>query len=56
MWRDIALANRAALLTELDGFSRVLNELREEVAASDAKSLEALFSEAQAARTQWRTP
>lgn len=55
MWRDIALANRAALLAELDGFGRILGELREDVASGDAKRLESLFSQAQAARTQWRS-
>ena len=53
MWRDITLANQAALLVELDAFSATLAQLRAEVAAADAGALEARFARARSARTAW---
>ena len=53
MWRDITLANQAALLAELDAFSATLAQLRAEVAAADAGALEARFARARSARTAW---
>jgi len=53
MWRDIALANRAAVLTELDAYIAALQALRSTVSAEDAEALLAIFSRARAARTHW---
>ena len=53
MWRDIALANRAAVLTELDAYIVALQALRSAVSAEDAAALLAIFSRARAARTHW---
>jgi len=53
MWRDIALANRDALLVELDTYLARLNELRAAVDASDAAALETCFARARAAREAW---
>jgi prephenate dehydrogenase len=53
MWRDIALANRAAVLTELDAYIAALQALRSTVSAEDADALLAIFSRARAARTHW---
>lgn len=53
MWRDIALANREALLTELDAYVAALQALRDAVSAEDADTLLANFSRARAARTHW---
>ena len=53
MWRDIALANRAALLTELDAYVAALQTLRHAVSAEDAEALLAIFSRAREARTHW---
>jgi len=53
MWRDIALANREALLTELDAYVAALQSLRSAVAASDAATLQDIFSRARAAREHW---
>jgi prephenate dehydrogenase len=53
MWRDIALANRAALLQALDGFSERLATVREAVAAGDAAALEEVFERARAARGRY---
>ena len=53
MWRDIALANRVALTTELDAYMEALRTLREAVADEDATALLDIFSRARAAREHW---
>ncbi len=53
MWRDIALANRGALLTEIDAYLAALQTLRQAVAGQDADTLLELFSRARAARENW---
>ncbi len=53
MWRDIAIANRGALLAAIDRFSDHLGMLRDAVAAGDADALEATFGRAKAARDQF---
>jgi prephenate dehydrogenase len=53
MWRDISLANQAALLTELDAYLAQLTRLRASLAAGDAAALEATYANAQRARRQW---
>lgn len=53
MWRDIALANREALLAELDAYIAALQGLRGAVAGSDAAALLEIFSRARAAREHW---
>ncbi len=53
MWRDIALANRAALLAELDAYLAQVTELRDLLDKNDGASLEALFGRAQRARQAW---
>ena len=53
MWRDIALANREALLAELDAYLAALQTLRSAVDASDATALQDIFSRARAAREHW---
>ncbi|MEM9256098.1 MAG: prephenate dehydrogenase/arogenate dehydrogenase family protein [Pseudomonadota bacterium] len=50
MWRDIALANREALLDAIDDFSVHLNTLRTAVAEQDAQALQAVFERAKKAR------
>ena len=50
MWRDIALANRVALLDAIDNFSAQLGGLREALAAADGERLQRLFSAARTAR------
>lgn len=54
MWRDICLANREALLTELERYQRELATLHAALAAADAPQLEAVFSQARAVRGNWR--
>jgi len=53
MWRDIALANKDALVVELDAFIDKLGGIRELVAAGDGQALEALFTRAREARQHW---
>ncbi|MBI3431935.1 MAG: prephenate dehydrogenase/arogenate dehydrogenase family protein [Hydrogenophilales bacterium] len=53
MWRDIALANREAVLTELDAYLAALQMLRQAVDAEDADALLKMFSRARNARENW---
>ncbi|NTV10275.1 MAG: prephenate dehydrogenase/arogenate dehydrogenase family protein [Zoogloea sp.] len=53
MWRDICMANRPALLAELDAYLSELALLRALLAAGDGARLEKLFGEARAARNAW---
>jgi len=53
MWRDICLANRTALLDELDRYRAQLDELRDALQRSDGVGLEAAFDVARAARRAW---
>lgn len=53
MWRDICVANRDALLVELQRYMQELEAVRAMVAASDAAGLEALFCAARDARNRW---
>jgi len=50
MWRDIAIANRDALLAAIDTFGEHLERLRAAVADSDAVALEETFARAKSAR------
>jgi 3-phosphoshikimate 1-carboxyvinyltransferase len=53
MWRDIALANRDALLSAIDDFSEHLEGLRVAVAAGDSDALESTFRNAKQARDEF---
>ncbi len=53
MWRDIALANREALLAELDAYTAALQTARTALSAGDAETLLTIFSRARAARETW---
>ncbi|MBI4987986.1 MAG: prephenate dehydrogenase/arogenate dehydrogenase family protein [Rhodocyclales bacterium] len=53
MWRDICIANKAALLGELEQYQRQLEELRQALLAGDAAALEAVFAEARTVRRAW---
>ena len=53
MWRDISLANRDALLGELDAYLVQLTHLRARLAAGDGSALEATYANAQRARRAW---
>lgn len=53
MWRDIAIANKAALLASIDLFSSHLAGLRQAVADGDAEQLHATFTRAKRARDEF---
>lgn len=53
MWRDITLANRPALLHELDAYLAHLARLRQMLAAADGGRIEAVYGNAQRARQNW---
>lgn len=53
MWRDISLANRTALLDELDAYMAQLARLRVSLAAADGAALEKVYANAQHARHEW---
>lgn len=54
MWRDVCLANRDALVDELDGYTAVLARLRAAILAGDGAALEAVFARSREARSQWQ--
>ena len=53
MWRDICLANRSALLGELDSYRAQLDELRQALADNQGERLEEIFAIARQARRDW---
>jgi prephenate dehydrogenase len=53
MWRDICVANRHALLAELDAYMIELMRTRVMLAGADADGLEAMFSTARERRDAW---
>lgn len=53
MWRDICIANRAALREELDAYLAELGRLRTMLVEADGAGLEAVFERARRARNTW---
>ena len=53
MWHDIALANRSALLLELEAYQTQLTQLQEALLSMDSAALRNIFSTAQQARSDW---
>ena len=53
MWRDICIANRDALLVELDRYRAQLDDLRLALARNDGERLEETFGLARQARREW---
>jgi prephenate dehydrogenase len=53
MWRDISLANREALLDELQAYQQSLANLLALLKASDGPGLQTLFERASQARNDW---
>lgn len=53
MWRDISLANRTALLNELDAYQAELARLHDLLEREDGNGLHALFERASIARNNW---
>ncbi len=53
MWRDVALANREALLNELTAYRAELDAMVQEIEAADGTALAERFARARSARHQW---
>ena len=53
MWRDISLANRTALLAELDRYGAALMRLRQALVNSDGEALASIYANARDARKDW---
>jgi prephenate dehydrogenase len=53
MWRDICLANRDALIREVDTYQSQLDRLRGMLEQNDGKALEEVFGHARTARAEW---
>ena len=53
MWRDISLANREALLSELDAYLAQLTRMRTMLASQDAEGLASIYTSARNARERW---
>ncbi len=53
MWRDISLANRSALLGELETYQNELSKLKQLLTNEDGAGLQALFDRASTARNAW---
>ncbi len=53
MWRDICLANKTAILKELDNYANLTKLLREMIAKEDGDSLLKAFTRASAERQKW---
>lgn len=53
MWRDICLANREAVIRQIDAYQEELAGLRQLLASGNGKELESAFSRARDARKRW---
>lgn len=53
MWRDVCLANRSALLGELERYQAQLTQLHAALQNNDGKALEQVFDVARTARRGW---
>jgi prephenate dehydrogenase len=53
MWRDISLANRTALLAELDRYSAALMHIRQALVNSDGDALSDIYANARDKRQNW---
>ena len=53
LWRDISLANKAALLSELTAYQLELSQLKQLLEHEDGAGLQALFERASVARNNW---
>ncbi|AXF84620.1 Prephenate dehydrogenase [Ephemeroptericola cinctiostellae] len=53
MWRDVCLANKDAILAELDGYLKHAQELREMIAVENSDEMLELFKKASSKRLAW---
>jgi len=55
MWRDIAIANRAALADALRDYRAMLDRMAQAIERGDGEALERLFAQASDARRRWQS-
>jgi prephenate dehydrogenase len=55
MWRDICLANKTALVKELDQYGQLVERLRDWIAKEDGDALLKAFTRASEARLRWES-
>jgi prephenate dehydrogenase len=53
MWRDVSLANRDALLAELEMYQEQLSSISALLRGRDGAGLQAVFEAARTARNDW---
>ena len=53
MWRDICLANKSAVLKEIDQYLNIVKHLQTLIQEGDGEQLEKLFSKASESRNNW---
>lgn len=53
MWRDISLANRDALLREIDAYQAAVAGMRALIAGGEGEALATVFEQARTARNDW---
>jgi prephenate dehydrogenase len=53
MWRDICMANKTAILKELDNYLALTEKLREMIAKEEGDLLLKAFTKASAERQKW---
>lgn len=53
MWRDICIANKEALLREINTYEAVLGHLKAQIKAGDGAALERVFARASDTRLKW---
>lgn len=53
MWRDICMANRDAILKELDSYMAVVSHMQALLKNKDSQTLEKLFAKASESRNKW---
>ena len=53
MWRDISLANKTALLREINAFEKELSTLKQLISQEDGAGLQTMFERASVARNNW---
>ena len=54
MWTDISLANRVAILKELEAYLHIIEHMKKAIVEEDAKALQKMFQLASDSRNQWQ--
>ena len=54
MWTDIAVANQVAILAELDGFLKIIEQMKHALKTKDTEKLQRMFQLASQSRNNWQ--